>query len=491
MKVSHELITLIRSRYPLVGVATYEEGRLERILSEVAAELGVPLWTWDNHSGLVHHETGNPMYNTARADQVLFHLKRTDEDGLYLLKDLHHHLNDPTVERGLRTAAVNFKSRDRCIFLVAPSFDLPKGLEKNIMVLPLALPGPEELKDAVYDAAASIGRTVKIKMTKEEMSQLLNALRGLTLEEAERAVVQVVLDDRTLSSEDIRKVLDLKQETLMKSGLLEYVPSDESLDDVAGMANLKSWLGRRRTAFGPRAKDFGLETPKGVLLLGVQGCGKSLCAKAVAREWALPLIRLDPGTLYDKYVGESERRLREAIATTEAMAPAVLWIDEIEKGLAGATTSSVDGGLSRRLFATFISWLQEKTAPVFVVATANDISALPPELIRKGRFDEIFFIDLPGREGRRAVFTIHLERRGWEPDDFDLEALVGASDGFSGAEIEQSIVGALYSAFSGEDALNTEHMLTELAATRPLSVTMAEQIEALRSWASERTVPAD
>lgn len=493
VKVTHELLTLIRSRYPLVGVETHEEARLERILAEVAEGLGVPFWCWDNHNGLVHNGTGNAMYNTARADQVLFHLKRSDENGIYLLKDLHHHLGEPSIERALRSAAANFKQGDRALFLVAPAFDVPPGLEKELKVVPLALPGPDELKEVVYRAAASLGfgHAVKIRMSPDDMAHLLGALRGLTLEEAERAVVQVVLDDRMLEPDDIRKVLELKKEALMKTGLLEYVPTDESLSEVAGMDNLKAWLRQRKGAFGPRARDFGLDPPKGVLLLGVQGCGKSLFAKAVAREWELPLIKLDPGTLYDKFVGESERRLREAIRTAEAMAPAILWIDEIEKGLAGATSSSVDGGLSRRLFATFLSWLQDKSEPVFIIATANDISILPPELIRKGRFDEIFFVDLPGPEARRAVFSIHLRRRNWRPEEFNLDALVAASDGFSGAEIEQAVVGALYSAFSGAGELTTKLVLKELNSTKPLSVTMAEQVHALREWASERTVPAD
>jgi len=323
------------------------------------------------------------------------------------------------------------------------------------------------------------------------MDRLLGALRGFTLEEAERAVIQVVLDDRELSAEDIPRVLEVKQKTLMKGGVLEFIAGAESMGDVAGMANLKGWLERRRGAFGAQAAAFGLDTPRGVLLLGVQGCGKSLLAKAVAREWGLPLLKLDPGALYDKFVGESERKLRQAIGQAEAMAPAVLWIDEIEKGLAGATTSEADGGLSRRLLATFISWLQEKRHEVFVVATANDISALPPELVRKGRFDEIFFVDLPSAEVREVIFSIHLARRDRDPGRFDLSALAAASAGFSGAEIEQAVVGSLYSAFSVDDRLTTDHILTELAGTRPLSVTMAEKVEALRAWASARTVPAD
>ncbi len=277
----------------------------------------------------------------------------------------------------------------------------------------------------------------------------------------------------------------------MRDVLLDFTPSDQDLGAVAGLVNLKAWLKRRQGAFSSRARQFGLDLPKGILLLGVQGCGKSLCAKAVAREWNLPLLRLDPARLYDKYIGESERKLREAIRTAEAMSPAILWIDEIEKGLGGIGGSDADGGLSRRMLGTFLNWLQEKQSQVFVIATANDISSLPPELIRKGRFDEIFFIDLPGTGARREIFRIQLERRERDAELFDLDTLAGASQGFSGAEIEQAVVGALYLAFTDASRLTTDHIVTELVGTRPLSVTMAEKVAALREWAEERTVPAD
>jgi len=491
VKITHELHTLIRSRYPVVGVETHEEHRLEKILGEVSERLEVPLWTWDSVEGLVHTGTSNAMYNTGRPDQVLGYLQRSAEDGLYLLKDLHHHLDDPALQRALKNASDHFRQDRRCIFLSAPSLRVPPELEKTVMVIPLALPDRDEIKQAVYRTVTGLegGRRVKVDITRDDLDRLVDALRGLTLEEIEHTVVQAVLDDRTLSRGDIRRVLESKRRVLMKEGVLEYIPAEVDLDAVAGLDALKRWLGRRRDAFSEKAREFGLQPPRGILLVGVQGCGKSLCAKATARSWGLPLLKLDPGTLYDKYVGESEKRLGRGIRQAEAMAPAVLWIDEIEKGLASGSADQ-DGGLSRRLLATFLNWLQEKQQPVFVVATANDISALPPELVRKGRFDEIFFIDLPSPETRRQIFAIHLAARRRDPAGFDLEELAAASAGFSGAEIEQAVVGALYSAFSDRGPLTTDHVLEELTATRPLSVTMSEKVEALRSWASGRTVPA-
>lgn len=493
MSIANELLTLVRSRYAIVGVETHEEERLENILADVASELDVSLWTWDSAGGLVHQETGNAMYNTTQLEQLLLYLDGSAQDGIILLKDIYHHLKDPVVQRSLRNVATHYKQDRRCIFLVAPAFDIPAGLEKEIMVVPLALPGPEEIKRIIYDTVSSLrgGRTVKIEMTREDLEQLINALQGLTLEEIERAMIQVVLEDRRLSSEDIEQVLRVKQKTLMRDALLDFIPSSQDLGDIAGLERLKDWLDRRRAAFSKKARDFGLDIPKGILLLGVQGCGKSMCAKAVAREWSLPLLRLDPGKLYDKYIGESERKMREAIRAAEAMAPAILWIDEIEKGLGGITGGDADGGLSKRMLGTFLSWMQEKQRPVFVIATANDISALPPELIRKGRFDEIFFIDLPGTGTRREIFRIQLRRRERDPELFDLDTLAEASEGFSGAEIEQAVVGALYSAFTDTKRLTTDHVLEELAGTRPLSVIMAEKVTALREWAKDRTIPAD
>jgi SpoVK/Ycf46/Vps4 family AAA+-type ATPase len=299
-----------------------------------------------------------------------------------------------------------------------------------------------------------------------------------------------VLDDLTLGPRDIEIIAQMKKEILSRERVLDCVPEQEGLDDVGGLRALKAWLEKRRDALTPEAKKFGVEAPRGILLLGVQGCGKSLAAKAVAKSWGLPLLRLEPGRLFDKFIGESEKNLDRALATAERMAPCVLMIDEIEKGFASVVSSESDGGLSRRILGRLLGWMQERAAPVFLVATCNQITALPPELMRKGRFDEIFFIDLPGGDERRQIFAIHLTRRHRDPKGFDLGALAAASEGFSGAEIEQAVVAALYTAFARRTELSTEHILEEIKATKPLSVTRAEEIEALREWAQGRAVPA-
>jgi SpoVK/Ycf46/Vps4 family AAA+-type ATPase len=331
-----------------------------------------------------------------------------------------------------------------------------------------------------------------VDMTPQEVDVLLQHLRGLTFFEVRKIVTQAVVEDGRLDSKDIEKVLEAKKRVIERSGVLEYHPAELSLEDVAGLEGLKAWLRKRQRSFvePAAARRFGLTPPRGILVLGVQGCGKSLCAKAVAREWGLPLIRLDPSNLYSKYHGESEQNLRRATRTAEQMAPIVLWIDEIEKAFA-ATSEGGDSGVSQRIFGSFLTWMNEKKDSVFVMATANDVSMLPPELLRKGRFDEVFFVDLPKEPVRRTIFALHLRRRGRSPDAIDLDELAARTEGFSGAEIEQVVVSALYTAFSEHTELDTKLLLREIETTRPLSITMAERIESLRAWARDRTVSAD
>jgi SpoVK/Ycf46/Vps4 family AAA+-type ATPase len=292
---------------------------------------------------------------------------------------------------------------------------------------------------------------------------------------------------RKLGEEEIPIILSEKEQAIRKSGLLEYYRAQEQFEDIGGLNLLKDWLRKRTSAFGDKAKAFGLPSPKGALLLGVQGCGKSLCAKAVASLWRLPLLRLDVGKVFSDLVGSSERNVREAIKVAESVAPAILWVDEIEKAFAGTQSSSFsDAGTTARVFGTFLTWLQEKEASVFVIATANNIQTLPPELLRKGRLDEIFFVDLPTRAERATVFAIHLRRRDRKPEDFDLDCLAAASEGFSGAEIEEAIISALYDVFDAGGQLTTEALLKSLNETVPLSTTMKEEIDGLRKWAEGR-----
>ena len=290
---------------------------------------------------------------------------------------------------------------------------------------------------------------------------------------------------------DLHRVVDAKRTLLGTAGCLEAIAADVLPDEIGGLKNLKRWLNMRLGGFTQGAREFGIEPPRGILLLGVQGCGKSLCAKVVAAAWRMPLLRMDPGVLYQKYIGESEARLREAIHQAESMAPVVLWVDEIEKAFASAGSDSADGGLSQRMFGTLLSWMQDHRHPIFLIATANNLSALPPELMRKGRFDEIFFVDLPGPEERDAIFSVHLRKRHRDKANFDMAQLVAASDGFSGAEIEQAVISGLYAAFAAKTECTTEHVLAALRATQPLSVVMREHVDHLRAWAKGRCVMAD
>ncbi len=394
--------------------------------------------------------------------------------------------------RTIQDLAHAFARDRRALVMTAPRMDLPPELAGLASLVKLELPTQAELRKLTEEVFVNLARQHKLGPTPsaEILDKVSAALRGLTLFEAERAVTRAVLDDLTLDPRDLEVIAEMKQELLSKERVLDCVPVAENLGDVGGLAGLKAWLDKRKRAFTPEAKEFGVPAPRGILLLGVQGCGKSLAAKAVAKDWGLPLLRLEPGRLFDKFIGESEKNLDRALATAERMAPCVLMIDEIEKGFASVTSSESDGGLSRRILGRLLGWLQDRSAPVFLVATCNQIDALPPELMRKGRFDEIFFIDLPTADERRQIFSIHLARRHRDPAGFDLPALAAASDGFSGAEIEQAVVSALYTAFARGAQLSSDLIVEELKATKPLSVTRAEDIEELREWARGRTVPA-
>ncbi len=332
---------------------------------------------------------------------------------------------------------------------------------------------------------------VEVQLDPDEFGVLLRHLAGLTLMEAEKILTKAIIEDGSLSAADIKHVIDAKKTVIEREGLLEYYPVEAAMTDIADLVSLKAWLAKRAAVVAQpdQAESFGLGFPRGLLLTGVPGCGKSLSAKAVATEWKLPLLRLDPSNLYNKYIGESERNFKRAMKAAERMAPVVLWIDELEKAFAAGDGG--DGGVSQRILGSFLSWMQERRGDVFVIATANDISRLPPEFLRKGRFDEIFFVDLPDAPTREEIFRIHLTNRGQEATAFDVAALAEATEGFSGSEIEEVVVSALYSAFSGSRTLDTEAVRLEIDRTRPLSVTMAERIDALRAWAAERAVSAN
>jgi len=357
----------------------------------------------------------------------------------------------------------------------------------------ISLPDETELETLVLDTLKRVNREtpIEIAISRGGFRTICRNLRGLTRRQAAAIIADVALEDQRFDIKDVNHVLARKRQALQHGSLLEYIETPVSLDEIGGLGRLKKWLAQRQSDNDQQARDFGLTPARGVLMLGVQGAGKSLCAKAIATAWQRPLLRMDVGALYDQYVGESERRLREALQQAEAMAPLILWIDEIEKAFASAAARSTDGGLSQRMFGALLTWMQERTAPVFLVATANEVEALPPELLRKGRFDEIFFVDLPVDATRREIFSIHLKKRRRDPADFDLEALAKAADGFSGAEIEQAVIAGLYESFAAGKELRTEHIRRALAGSPPLSVTMAERVAELRAWAAGRCVPAD
>ncbi|HET8922624.1 MAG TPA: AAA family ATPase [Candidatus Acidoferrum sp.] len=488
-----ELRLLINSRHPILTVETSEEERLEVMLADVAMELEVPLYEWSVTTGLAKAH-GAPMYNTDNPEQALSNIALIQGDGIFLLKDFARYCENDKICRRLRDLAEKFRTVRRSIVVTAAKMELPADLEGDAMAFQLGLPSAEELLQGVKQVLADLNREQRIPITLDVggMGQLAKNLVGLPEEEAMRALRKGVLSRGKADAGLLDAILEAKRGALRTQGLIEGVRRDASFADVAGLRRLRDWIAKRKSALTPEGVRFGLVPPKGVLITGVQGCGKSLAARAVAGEWGYELARLDAGALYDKYVGESERRLHKALELAQKLAPLVLWIDEIEKAFASAGSSGdADAGLSQRLLATLLTWMQDRESGVFLAATSNNITILPPEMLRKGRFDEIFFVDLPNAEVRAALFGLHLKKRGRDAAAFDLAKLAGASEGFSGAEIEQAIVAGLYTAFSAKQQLTTEILIAEIHSTQPLSVTRAEEVQSIREWAKTRAVPAD
>jgi SpoVK/Ycf46/Vps4 family AAA+-type ATPase len=488
-----EIDTLIRARYSLLYLVTWEEQRVEHLLVDVAKTHGKSLAEWTATKGLRMRGTSgasnrNDDVETQSPVEALRAIARQQAPTIVLLKDFHRHLEDPLVVRALRELGMTLKSAFTTVIIIAPTLRLPEELEKEVTVIDVPLPTKDDLRELLRGIARIVTKNKRgvVELTSRQAESLVSAAHGLTLCEAENAFAKAIAQDGRLDVNDVGLILDEKSQIIRKSGLLEYVSTDESLSNVGGLARLKTWLARRGNAFSDEARQFGLPEPKGLLLLGVQGCGKSLTAKAIATSWKIPLIRLDLGRIYSGLVGSSEENLRRAIRIVESLAPVVLWIDEIEKGLAGAGGQSNDTGVSARIFGTLLTWLQEKRAPVFVVATANRLEMLPPELLRKGRFDEIFFVDLPTLHDRRDIFGIQLKRHRRTPEDFPLDELARASDNFSGAEIEQVVVAGLYNAFADGCELSPEHLRVAITETTPLATTAAEEVGRLRTWAQTR-----
>lgn len=489
----HDLDLLLRSRYALIHLETAEEDRAETLLLHLSDRLGIPLFVWTSSKGLRRSDKATPVYDTADPAKALAHVESARFPALYVFRGLGEYLADTGLQQRLVDASAPYHAVNGAILLTGLDVTLAERHRAHAATVRLPPPDVEEYRALLMHILRDLnsrGR-VEIDQTPEETNQLLGALRGLTLLEAEKILTKAMVEDGRLSPDDVAMVVDAKRHLIEREGLLEYYPVEETMDEVADLASLKDWLRKRQVIVSTpaRAAEFGLEFPKGVLLLGVPGCGKSLCAKAVAMEWRLPLLKLDPSNLYNKFIGESEKNFKRAISTAERMAPVILWIDELEKAFAGAGDN--DGGVTQRILGTFLSWLQDRRGDVFVVATANDVSRLPAEFLRKGRFDEVFFVDLPDGPTRREIFRIHLAGRSQDPAVFDLDALASHSEGFSGSEIEQAVVAALYTAFSNTASLSTAAVLGEIESTRPLSEMMSEKVAKLRSWAEGRTVRAN
>jgi hypothetical protein len=487
----NELVVLIRSRLGLIAVDASDPEQAHDVLAAAAAMLGIPLFVWTRTKGLRRKNMAAPVYGTTDSLAALAHIESAHIPAIYEFEGLGADLADPTRAQRLKDAIAGLDGLDAAIVLLDGTADLPEPLRQLAALVTLPPPSQADYRALIDRVVRQLhGRiNVRTELTPADLDRLVGTLRGFTLAEAEHILTRVIVDDGVLNAHDIEQVVASKYADMKDAGLLEFCPVDVKLDDIANLVSLKSWLATRRAVISApsRAAQAGLPFPRGMLLVGVPGCGKSMCAKAVAADWGLPLLKLDTSGIYDKYVGESEKHFLAAIRSAERAAPAVLWIDEIEKAFAGGDN---DGGVSTRILGTFLSWLQERRGDVFVVATANDIARLPAELVRKGRFDEIFFVDLPEADVRESIFHLHLKRRNQPIEAFDLAALAAATDGFSGAEIEQVVVSALYGVFAAGRTLRMDDLSAEIARTRPLSATMEERIQGLRDWSRGRTVSA-
>jgi SpoVK/Ycf46/Vps4 family AAA+-type ATPase len=492
----HDLELILRSRTPLIVIESQDEQRVLRLLQSIAMERAreayLPLFRWTITDGLQRLDIAlEPQTINSEPSDVLKHIRAVSKPGIYVLLDFHPFIGDPVHVRLLKDICMRAGDVRRQIILISHEVKIPSELESYCARFDMALPSPEDRARIIGQAADEYARDnpgTRVQVDSKAHDLLIKNLAGLTWADTSRLARNAIYVDGAITRSDLPDVMQAKYDLLNRGGALHYEYDTARFNDVGGLERLKQWLLQRRPAFRGDDDAAHLDTPKGILLLGVQGCGKSLAAKATAGVLGAPLLRLDFGSIYDKYHGETERKLRESLKTADVMAPCVLWIDEIEKGIAGRGGET---GTTQRVLGTFLTWMAERKCRVFVVATANDIQALPPELVRKGRFDEIFFVDLPKADIRARIFAIHLTHRSQPLQEFDVDRLSIASKGFSGAEIEQAIVGALYAAHAKREPLSTGHILDEIARTRPLSVVMAERIDLMRSWAAKRTVPCD
>ncbi len=492
MSDKHDLEILIRGHVPIISIESFEERRVLEILTRISIELMLPVFKWSITEGLQRQDIDlSSQGHVLEPLEILRHIKTSKLKGIYILLDFHPYLIDPVNQRLIKEIAMSFEVDKGKIILISPQLNLPIGLKKLSASFHLRLPDAKELEKLVYEEAVMWQKQhqTRVSTDRETLNRLVHNLSGLTYKDAKRIIRNTIMDDNAISESDLPGVMDAKYKLLNQNDVLAFEYDTAHFSEIGGMQRLKKWLKQRQAVFhGKEGLPKGLDSPKGILLLGVQGCGKSIAAKAVAGIWSVPLLRMDFGMLYNKYIGETERNIRQALHTAEVMSPCVLWIDEIEKGI---TSGSEDDGTSKRILATLLTWMAENKHAVFIVATANQIDDLPPELIRKGRLDEIFFVDLPKENIREIIFKIHFNKRDIPIDNIDLKELSKASDGFSGSEIEQIVVSVIYANYNSNKEIQTVDVLNEIKQTRPLSIVMAEKIAYLRLWASERTVPAE
>lgn len=492
----NELQLLVRSRYGLIFLDTNEEERARDLLKLLAGKLNLPFFTWSVTEGLKREDvkTGGPVYGSTDFSVAVEHIISSELAGIYHFKGFYRYLEDFESVSRLKTLALRFSKLTSSAIITGPKPDIPPSLRSYSGHVRMPLPDVNEFRELLNKIIRDLNFKVQpeVELTPGQTNQLLNNIKGLTLTEAEKILTKVIIEDNKLSHDDIDKVMIAKRDIIERHGILEYFPAEDRMEEIADLSNLKEWLRKRkRIVENPdQAKQFGLTFPRGVLLLGVPGCGKSLCAKAVSNSWGLPLLKFDTSNLYNKYIGETEKNLKKVFEIAEKMSPLILWIDEIEKAFT-FSESHQDSGVSTRIFGNFLSWMQDRKGDIFIVATANDVSRLPPEFLRKGRFDEIFFVDLPDEMTRAEIFRIHLEKRGKVSSHFNIGKLASISNSFTGSEIEQAIVSALYSAFDEGKELSTEIIEKELNLTSPLSVTKAKNVDQLRQWAEGKTVPAN
>jgi SpoVK/Ycf46/Vps4 family AAA+-type ATPase len=491
--MQEEISILIQAQYPLIYLVTSEEERTERAIAMIAQNKNQQrrVFVWTVTHGIVEYGQSRHItqHNTVSPEAAVQWVIQQKEPGIYIFKDLHPFIDSPATTRWLRDAIASFKAAQKTIVLMSPMQQVPIELEKEVVVIDYPLPDLTELNQVL---SQQLEKTKGRRTTTETREKLLKAALGLTRDEAEKVYRKAQVKAGRLTEAEVDIVLSEKKQLIRRNGILEYIEEDETIDAVGGLEELKRWLKQRSGAFTERAREYGLPQPKGMLILGVPGCGKSLIAKTTSRLWGLPLLRLDMGRVYDgSMVGRSEANLRNALKTAESISPAILFIDELDKSFAGSSGSAdSDGGTSSRIFGSFLTWMQEKTSPVFVMATANRVERLPGEFLRKGRFDEIFFVDLPNKEERQQIFKIHLSKRRRDIERFDIEQLATICDGFSGAEIEQALIAAMYEAFAQDREFTQLDIIAAIKATLPLSRTMTEQVTALRDWARQRARPA-